>query len=142
MNSINVFYQSRNGCTQKIAEVIAEVCGVSAVNIEIPARVSHADLIFVGMDSYNGRVDDSVYDFLDQLPVNSIRGAALFSVSKRGGNHLALVINMLEHKGIAVYPKQLLLKGKYHLSNRSHPDEDDLQAARNFAAEVLSAYNG
>lgn len=142
MNGINVFFQSGNGCTKKVAEAIAQVCQTTPVDINIPTAVSHADLIFIGMDSYNSRLDDTVYDFLDQLPVNTIRGAALFSVSRHGGNHLALAINMLEHKGIAVYPKQLLLKGRYHLSNRNHPDEKDLEEARQFAEEVLSAYNG
>ena len=86
-------------------------------------------------------MNQTMLDYLDQLPVNAIKGAALFSTSATGTDHLALAVNLLEHKGIAVYPRHLLVKGRFLLMNKGKPGEEELEKARDFAAEVLDAFN-
>ena len=141
MTVINVIYQSRGGNTQKVAEAIAEICGVEPVNILEPSNIAQSDLLFVGMGIYAGKPDNAILDYLDQLPVNSIKGAALFSTSATGTDHMALIVNLLEHKGITVYPRHLLLKGKFLWLNKGKPGEEELELARDFAEEVLDAFN-
>ena len=141
MTVVNVIYQSRGGNTEKIARTIADECGVEAVDIHEPNNISRSDLLFVGMGIYAGKPDSSMLDYLDQLPVNAIKGAALFSTSATGTDHLALAVNLLEHKGIAVYPRHLLVKGRFLLMNKGKPGEEELEKARDFAAEVLDAFN-
>ena len=141
MANIKVIYQSRGGHTEAVAKQIAEECGTTAISINEPNTLGPADLLFIGMGVYAGHPDSSLMDYLDQLPVNAIKGAALFSTSATGNDHLALVVNLLEHKGIAVYPRHLLVKGRFLLMNKGKPGKEELEAARDFAAEVLDAFN-
>ena len=141
MANIKVIYQSRSGHTEAVAKEIAAECGTTAISINEPNMLGPADLLFIGMGVYAGHPDSSLMDYLDQLPVNAIKGAALFSTSATGNDHLALVVNLLEHKGIAVYPRHLLVKGRFLLMNKGKPGKEELEAARDFAAEVLDAFN-
>ena len=141
MTVVNVIYQSRGGNTQKIAEAIAEECGVEAVDIHEPNNIFGTDLLFVGMGVYAGKPDSSMLDYLDQLPVNAIKGAAVFSTSATGADHMALAVNLLEHKGIAVYPRHLLLKGRFLFLNKGKPGPEEIETAKDFAYEVLNAFN-
>lgn len=142
MPEINVIYQSRGGNTKRVADAIAEVCGVQALDVQEPHNVSSSDLLFIGMGIYGGKPDASILDYLDQLPVNTIRGAALFSTSATGKDCLQLAVNLLDHKGIQVYPKRLLVKGRFLFLNRGRPGTEELNQARAFAREVLDAFNG
>lgn len=47
------------------------------------------------MGVYAGHPDNGLMDYLDQLPVNTIRGAAIFSTSARGVDNTQLVVNLL-----------------------------------------------
>ncbi len=141
MAVINVLYQSRSGNTRKAAEAIADVCGVEAVNINEPNNISGSDLLFVGMGIYAGKPDSFLLDYLDQLPANTIKGAALFSTSAQGKDQMQLAVNLLEHKGIQIYPRHLLLKGRFLFFNKGKPGEEELRAAREFAGEVISSFS-
>ncbi len=141
MTVINVIYQSRGGNTKRVAEAIAEECGVEAVDIQTPHNIFGSDLLFIGMGIYAGKPDNSMLDYLDQLPVNAIKGAAVFSTSATGVDHMALAINQLEHKGITVYPKHLVLKGRFLLMNKGKPGPEEIEKALDFADEVLDAFN-
>ncbi|MBR4455454.1 MAG: hypothetical protein IKS32_04425 [Solobacterium sp.] len=141
MTVINVIYSSRSGNTKKIADAIAYECEVDAIDVHEPNNITGTDLLFVGMGIYAGKPDGDMLDYLDQLPVNAIKGAAVFSTSATGNDHLGLAINLLEHKGVQVYPRHLLLKGKFLLMNKGKPGEEELEEARDFAYEVMDAFN-
>lgn len=141
MAVVNVLYQSRSGNTRKAAEAIAEVCGVKPTDINEPGNIFDSDLLFVGMGIYGGKPDSFLLDYLDQLPANMIKGAALFSTSAQGKDHMELAVNLLEHKGIQIYPRHLLLKGKFLFFNLGKPGEEELNEARAFGREVLAAFN-
>ena len=142
MAVVNVVYYSKKGHTQKVAEAIAEVCGVGALNIEEPHTIGETDLLFIGMGVYAGKPDQLLLDYLDNLPVNTIRGAAIFSTSARGKDSTELIVHLLKHKGITIYPKRLLLKGQFLFFSKGHPNEEDLDQARAFASEVLQSFQG
>ncbi len=141
MATVNVIYHSRGGNTARIANAIAEVCGVEAIDIMTPHNITSSDLLFIGMGIYAGKPDSVLLDYLDQLPVNTILGAAIFSTSATGGDHTVLAINQLEHKGIQVYPKHLNLKGQFLFMNKGKPGQKEERKARAFAEEVLGAFN-
>lgn len=138
--SVKVIYYSRSGKTQKVADAIGEVCGVEAINITNEHILGDVDLLFVGTGIYAGKPDPVLLNYLDNLPNNSIKGAAIFSTSATGKNHTELIVNLLEHKGIPVYPKQLSTKGSFLFVARNHPNEEDLKEARQFANEVLTSF--
>lgn len=137
---VKVIYQSRGGRTKKVADAIAEECGVMASNITEPTALADTDLLFVGMGIYSGKPDQYLLDYLDQLPMNSIRGAAVFSTSGTGNDRMELAISMLQHKGITVYPIHCCIRGKGLFFGRKRPNESDIKKARAFARQVLSAF--
>ena len=141
MTVVNVIYQSRGGNTVKVAEAIARVCGVEAYDIHTPHNIRSSDLLFVGMGIYGGKPDASLLDYLDQLPVNTIKGAAVFSTSAGKSDHMELAVNLLEHKGIQVYPRQLVLRGQFLMFNKGRPGKEEISRAHAFAREVLNAFN-
>ena len=141
MANVNIIYHSRGGNTMKVADAMAEVCGIEAIDITTPHNITSSDLLFIGMGIYAGKPDPILLDYLDQLPVNSILGAALFSTSATGKDHMALAVNLLEHKGIQVYPRHLNLKGQFLFMNKGKPGDKEIRKAQNFAQEVLGAFN-
>ncbi|MBQ9046531.1 MAG: hypothetical protein IJ120_01410 [Solobacterium sp.] len=140
--TVNVIYYSRRGKTRKVAEAIASVCGVTAMNIEEPHNISDTDLLFVGMGIYGGSPDPALLSYLDTLPVNTIKGAAVFCLSDSGRDRSELAVNLLTHKGISVYPRHLALRGRFLFLGARRPNEKDLRRAKRFAGEVLEAYQG
>ena len=142
MPIVNVIYHTRSRHTEKIAEAIAREAGIEAINISEPHTLPETDLLFIGTGIYAGKPDDLLIDYLDQLPVNRIRGAAIFSTSAAGSDKTELIVNMLTHKGIAIYPERFTCRGKFLFLAKGHPDEEDCRNAASFARKVLNAYNG
>ncbi len=141
MAVIRVLYASKKGKTKKVADAIAEVCGVEAIDMNIPSVIGSSDILFIGVPVYRGKAEPAVLDYLDQLPVNVIRGAALFCVSTDGVDHTGFVVNCLEHKGIEVYPRHKTVIGSSMFKNKGRPNEKDIEEAKEWAREVLSACN-
>lgn len=133
---IAVLFDSRQGLVKKAASAIAEAVGGEMVDMHVPGNIRDWDLLFVGVSTKSGRVEADVLDYLDQLPVNNIRCAALFSIDRKEQDHLALADNCLKHKNIAVYYRHLVLPGPSLFHNHGHPDEADLQKAREYGLEV------
>ena len=79
MPSVNLIYHSRNHHTEIIAEAIAEAITCEAIDISRPHTLPETDLLFIGTGINGAKPDDAVIDYLDQLPVNKILGAAVFS---------------------------------------------------------------
>lgn len=143
MGTVRLIYQSRSGNTRKAAEAMAEELGIEAIDINEPAALADTDLLFVGMGIYAGKPDQNLMDYLDQLPPKRIRGAAVFCTSATGADHMELAINLLEHKGIFIYPEHLCLRGQFMgFIAHGHPNEKDLCRARRFARDVLLSFTG
>lgn len=142
MPTVNVIYHTRNHHTETVADAIAAEAGCQAIDIRVPHTLPETDLLFIGTGIYAGKPDDSLLDYLDQLPVNKISGAALFSTSASGSDKTELIVNMLKHKGIEVYPEHFTCRGKFLFLAAGHPDENDCRSAAAFARRVINAFNG
>lgn len=139
--NINVIYKSRSGNSEKIARVIADEALVMPINIDNPHTLKDTDLLFVGTGIYQGKPDRVLLDYIDSLPANKIKGAAVFSTSVTGNNNVQLLINHLKSKNIQVYDKVFSCKGSLLFLSKGHPNNKDLLEAREFARSVLSAIN-
>lgn len=142
MTTFAVVYQSRRGHTRTIAEEIGKVLEVEPIDIHVPSVLPKADLLFVGMGIYGGKVDQDLLDYLEHIPCNTIKGAAVFSTSASGKDRMELAINILKHKGVQIYPKHLCLKGQFMLMNKGFPDANEKAKARAFALEVMQSFQG
>ena len=139
---INVIYLSKKGHTETVAKAIAEQCGVEAIDISTPHVLPASDLLFIGMGIYAGKPDEALLKYLDDLPVGSFKGAAIFSTSCIGKDQTELAVNLLKHKHVEVYSNHLSLPGQFLFLQRKRPNSSDLAAAKRWAQKVLDAFNG
>ncbi len=138
--NLNVVYMTKKGSTQIIAEAIAQECGTEAYDIRERHQLGPTDLLFVGTGIYENKPDQDLLNYLDNLPVNSIRGAAVFGTSRDKRDHSELIVNLLVHKGITVYPKRFICPCASLFKYRGRPNSVDIVKARAFAREVMNAY--
>lgn len=140
--TISVIYHYGKGETVRLAEAVARRCGVEPIEISKAHVLPDTDLLFVGMSTRNGKPDDILMDYLDQLPVNKIRGAAVFSTHRNSQDRTALAVNLLEHKGITVFPEHFVCPQPYLMRNKERPNKDDVRRVLIFTEKVLRSFNG
>ena len=140
MAKINLVYLSRGGNTARLAERIAGALSVKAIDITHRHAMEETDLLFIGTGVYGGKPDDHLMKYLDNLPAGAIRGAAVFCTSASGGDKTELLVNLLRHKGIAVFPERYLCRGKFLFLAGKHPDEEDLRKGEEWAQRVCTAF--
>lgn len=138
--NIKVVYQTKTGNTKKVAEAIADELGVKAQSIDSFEDFSAdpVDLLFLGSGLYFENISKEVKAFIDMLDPKQINAAAVFSTS--GSANSFGIINMtkrLEKRGIAVSDRSFKCHGAaFGTMFPTHPDEEDLNAARQFAQDV------
>ncbi|MBR2843673.1 MAG: hypothetical protein IKF00_00530 [Solobacterium sp.] len=136
---MKLIYQSSSGHAYSVAKAVGNELNTKPIDIHEPAVLSDTDLLILCIETRDGKPDHYLLDYLDQLPVNSIKDAALISTSLSGRDYTELAVGLLGHKGISVYPKRLCLKRGIMRFFRSRPNESDLKEARLFAREVAAA---
>ncbi len=135
--TVSVIYQSRGGKTKMIADAIAEECGTEALDVNIRHTLDPGDLLIVGCGIYAGKPDESLLNYLEKLPVGKIRKAAVFSTSATGKDRTELIVSRLRNKGIDIIDEHFACKGKFLFLAGGHPDQQDLDNAREFARRAM-----
>jgi flavodoxin len=104
----SVKYQSRNGNTHAVAEIIANVLGVQAEPADAPLN-ENVDILFVGGGLYKGRLDGKLNDFLENITSEKIGKIIPFGTS---GGQPAVIKQITEYalkKGIKIDERQLFV---------------------------------
>jgi flavodoxin len=146
MKTIVICVSVHHGNTKQIADAIADVlhaqvCTPDKVDA---AMLADYDLIGVGSGIYYGKHHQSLFDFVDNLPLLSKQA---FVFSTRGGaldhNHEPLR-QRLEGKGLNIVGefscKGLDTSGVFNYIggiNNNRPNDNDLHDAREFARTLL-----
>lgn len=130
-----VIYFSRSGNTRKVAEVIAKVFETEAKELKTEISVPDFDLLCVGSGCYFGKPGKEMTAFLESLVNISGKKAVVFGTYSGQTSAIEKMKTMLEEKGIEVVGTWGC-KGRFLLSNRSHPDKEDLENASQFAQEI------
>ena len=105
---VAVRYQSRGGNTKAVAEVIAEILGVTAESIDKPVE-EKVDILFVGGGVYMWDMDKSLKQYMESLEPEQVGEIAGFSTTGMMDNTLKRIREYGEKKGIPVSNEQLLL---------------------------------
>ena len=129
-----VAYYTRSGNTKKVAEAIAEVLGVTAMDIslELPKDI---DVLFLGSSLYAFTYDPNVEEFIKKNAEN-VKTIVSFSTSASGKSTARFVKETAESCGIKFYKQSFKCYGKFLFTNLNRPNEKDLEAAREFAKNV------
>ena len=132
---IEVIYKSKKN-NKKIAKAIADELQVDAKNIKQVQDVK-ADILFLGCPILGGNIPEQVTRFVAQLDANKVKKVILFSANGFGTDQFTNVKAQLKEKGI-IYGPVFSCKGSaFIFKNFGHPDKKDIQAAKQFAKEVL-----
>jgi len=131
-----VIYSSRNGHTQKVAESIASELGVAAEDVS-EAELDPDAVIFLGSGCYGKKPSKKIIGFIEENELED-RDVALFGTSGGGDGHEVKEMEaVLLGKGANILG-EFHCKGQILLINRGRPNEEDLEAARNFAKNMIS----
>lgn len=104
-----VRFQSRGGNTKAVAEIIAKMAGVKAKKLEVMLD-EYVDILFVGGGVYMGKMDESLYHFLEKLDVDKVGEIVCFSTTGSMGTTLKQIEQIAIKKGISVNKNKLLIR--------------------------------
>jgi flavodoxin len=133
--NIKVFYHSKTGNTKKAAEAIAAAAGCDAMPIGKVAV--EADLLLIGGAIYRKDIHRDLKRFIDSLDSRKIKRAAVFCTSVQEEKANVIMKDLLEKKGIAVEKESFSCRGKFLWKNSGHPNNEDLNHAREFTGRFL-----
>ncbi len=137
---VAVVYSSRRGSTAKVARAIAEVFGAEAKRPAelMPQDLKDLDLLFVGSGVYFSQMEEDLENLLRNIPAGGAKAAAAFCTYQHYNlgtvQHIA---DMLASRDIPVVAK-FCCHGRFFFLKRRHPDENDLQNAREFAKKTAA----
>lgn len=133
--TVAVRYHSRTGNTEKLARAIAEEIGAEAENLSVPLA-EKVDVLFLGSAVYAAGVDKEVKRFLNEnkdnigVIYNFSTAAILAGTYKQIKKYAASV-------GIPVSEHEFHCRGRFKFMHKAHPDAEDVENARQFAAKAL-----
>lgn len=105
---IAVRYQSRGGNTKAVAEMIAEMTGVTAEPIDKPLD-EKVDILFLGGGVYMWDMDESLKRYIENLEPQKVGQIVGFSTTGAMEITLKRIREYGEKRGIPVSRNQLLL---------------------------------
>jgi len=139
MTEIAVFVDSRGGNTRKLADAIAEELGVPVGDLPAPLP-DDVKIAFLGSGTYGGKAGEMMMKFVESATLSG-RKVALFgtSASREGAQKMMdSVANSLVHKG-AIILGSFHCRGKFLLTNRGHPNKEDMENVKRFARDMIVA---
>lgn len=140
-----VLYYSKGGNTRKVADAIAGELDEVLKSEQIPPAYppENVGLLFLGTGEYAGKPDPKMVEFIRTLNTDRVKNAAVFGTSASGaGKAINSVKDLLKEKGINVVDESFSCRGKFLLSNRKKPDENDIHDAKEFAKKVYGSLKG
>ena len=132
--SLAVRYYTKSGNTKKLADAIAETLGVKAETIDnlLPEKV---DTLLLGCSYYAFDMDPQVKEFLRNNK-NNIGKVVCFGTSAMMKSMKKPMKKLTDEIGVELADEEFHCRGSFGPANKGRPNEDDLKAAREFAASL------
>ncbi|MBQ2160747.1 MAG: flavodoxin [Firmicutes bacterium] len=130
-----VRYYTKGGNTKKLAEAIADAIGVEAKSVDVPLE-EQFDVVFLGNSVYAANIDKEVKDFVTE---NADRIGCLVNVSSAAliESTYARMSKLCKELGIKIDERNYHCKGQFKFMHKGRPNAEDLEAARNFALDIV-----
>jgi len=135
-----IIYATKTGHSKKIASAIGEQLGISPQNISEKPIIENIDILFIGGGIYAGKSSPELIQFIETISKDNVKNVALFSTCTSGQTKLNDAKEMLIAKGITVIEDSFVCKGQFLLFSRKHPNDVDVQNAKNFATEIVAKF--
>ena len=129
-----VRYYTKTGNTKKLAEAIAKELGVEALPISEPVN-EKVDLLFLGNSYYAFNIDPQVRAFVASLDRAKIGKIVHFGSAAMLNSTYKKVKAEADKVGIPMDEKEFHCKGEFKGLRKGRPNEEDIQAAVQFARQ-------
>ena len=133
--NIAIRYYTRSGNTKKLADAISKALDIEAFDVGVPLS-EKADILFLVCSYYAFDVDLAVKDFIVNNKDN-IGKIVCFGTSAMMKSMKKPVTKVAKTVGITVADEEFHCRGKFGKLHKSRPNEDDLNAASEFAKKVV-----
>lgn len=133
---IAVRYYTRTGNTKRLAEAVASAVGAEALPISTPVA-EPVDVLFLGNSYYAFSIDPEVRDFIRSLDKSKVGKIVNFGSAAVLNSTWKKVKAEADKVGIPMDEHEFHCKGEFKGIHKGRPNEDDLQAASEFARQLI-----
>ena len=133
---VAVRYYTKTGNTKRLAEAVAEAAGVEALPISVPVE-EPVDILFLGNSYYAFSIDPEVKAFIASLDKTKVGRIVNFGSAALLNSTWKKVKAEADKAGINMDEREFHCKGEFKGAHKGRPNEDDLKAAKEFAAKII-----
>ena len=134
---IAVRYYTKTGNTKRLAEAVAEAAGVEALPISAPVNET-VDILFLGNSYYAFSIDPEVRGFIRTLDKTKVGKIVNFGSAAMLNSTWKKVKQEADKAGIHMDDREFHCKGEFKGVHKGRPNAEDLKAAAEFAASIVS----
>ncbi len=132
---VAVRYYTKTGNTKKLAEAVAAAVGAEALPIGVPVDEA-VDVLFLGNSYYAFSIDPEVRKFVASLDKAKIGRIVNFGSAAMLNSTRKKVKAAADKVGIPMDEREFHCKGEFKGVHKGKPDENDLNAAAEFARKI------
>ncbi len=133
---VAVRYYTKTGNTKRLAEAIAKAVGVEALPVTAPITES-VDILFLGNSYYAFTIDPGVRQFIESLEKEKVGKIVNFGSAAMMNSTWKKVKAVADKVGISMDKREFHCKGEFKGIHKGKPDENDLNAAAEFAKRII-----
>ena len=133
---VAVRYYTKTGNTRRLAEAVAEEVGEKALPISTPVT-EPVDVLFLGNSYYAFSIDPEVRDFVRSLDKSKVGRIVNFGSAAMLNSTYKKVKAEADRVGIPMDEREFHCKGEFKGIHKGRPNEEDLQAAAEFARNII-----
>ena len=133
--TIAIRYDSKTGNTRRLAQAMAEALNTTAETVSAPLP-EHVDVLLLGSSVYAAGASEEIKQFIARLNPAQVGRVVCFGTAALLPSTYPQVSKLLRKQGVAVEQEEFHCRGQFHFMHRGKPDENDLNAARQFAKRV------
>lgn len=133
---VAIRYYSKFGHSAKMAQVIGEVAGAKPESVDTPLT-GEVDILFIGAGIFLGKVNGRIKEFARSCDPNKVKKVVCFGSSALIESPVAQMRKIFEELGFNVAAEAFNCRGAMGPIHSGHPDNNDLQALREFANNIL-----
>ncbi|MBP5239811.1 MAG: flavodoxin [Oscillospiraceae bacterium] len=133
--NIAVRYYTKTGNTKRLAEAVAKAVGAEALPISEPVT-EPVDILFLGNSYYAFSIDPEVREFVASLDKEKVGKIVNFGSAAMLNSTFKKVKAEADKVGIPMDEREFHCKGEFKGIHKGRPNEEDLNAAAEFAKTI------